>query len=92
MAGVKYPRGEHAWVGYYNAAGDLLFVLTTKEHDRSWFFLYENQGGTLKKLGKAKTPAELEEKYHVAEVMGVTSPEEKKSGRKKKSEGSNAAS
>ena len=69
MAEPKLPKGEHAWIGYYNRAGELLFVLTSRENDRSWFFLYENQDGTLKRLGKAKTPPELEEKYKVREKM-----------------------
>lgn len=69
MSEVKYPKGERAWMGYYNKKGELLFVLTSKEHERSWFFIYENQDGTLKKLGKAKSPPELEEKFHVVEKM-----------------------
>jgi hypothetical protein len=69
MADIKYPKGEHAWMGYYNKEGELLFVLTSKEYDRSKFFLYENRNGVLKKLGSAKTPAELEEKYEVTEKM-----------------------
>lgn len=87
----KYPKGEHAWTGYYNKEGELRFLLTSKENDRSWFFLYENLNGELKKLGKAKTPAELEEKYHVAEAIGVNTGSAGKTGRKKKTEGSNAS-
>ena len=86
---MKCPKGEHAWMGYYNQEGELMFVLTTKEFDRAWFFMYENQNGTLKKLGKAKTPSELEEKYHVPETIGVRKEEDGKKRRKKKSEGSN---
>ena len=76
MHSLKVPKGEHAWTGYYNKEDELLFVLTTKQYDPSWFFLYENQGGELKKLGKAKTPAELEEKYKVTEKMfaGMADP------------------
>ena len=69
MSEIAYPKGERAWTGYYNRKGELLFVLTTKPFDRSWFFLYENRDGTLKKLGKAHSPAELEEKYKVTEKM-----------------------
>jgi hypothetical protein len=66
---IKIPKGEHAWMGYYNKEDELLFLLTSRENDRSWFFLYENRDGELKKLGKAHTPTELEEKYKVTEKM-----------------------
>ena len=69
MPGLKIPKGEHAWMGYYNKEDELLFLLTSRENDRSWFFLYENLDGKLKKLGKAHTPTELEEKYKVTEKM-----------------------
>ena len=69
MPGLKIPKGEHAWMGYYNKEDELLFLLTSRENDRSWFFLYENLDGELKKLGKAHTPTELEEKYKVTEKM-----------------------
>lgn len=69
MPDMKIPKGEHAWMGYYNKEDELLFLLTSKENDRSWFFLYENRDGELKKLGKAHTPTELEEKYKVTEKM-----------------------
>ena len=69
MPGMKIPKGEHAWMGYYNKEDELLFLLTSRENDRSWFFLYENLDGELKKLGKAHTPTELEEKYKVTEKM-----------------------
>ena len=65
----KVPKGEIGWVGYYNRSGKLIFVLTSKEKDRSWYFLYEVNGNTMKKLGKAHTPPELENKYHVLEKM-----------------------
>lgn len=65
----KVPNGEIGWVGYYNRSGKLIFVLTSKEKDRSWYFLYEVDGNTMKKLGKAHTPPELENKYHVLEKM-----------------------
>ena len=48
---IKIPKGEHAWMGYYNKEDELLFLLTSRENDRSWFFLYENRDGELKKLG-----------------------------------------
>lgn len=61
---IKMPRGEIAWVGYYDRVGDLRFVITSKEA-RDWYYLYETKGESLVKLGKAKEPPELVEKYDV---------------------------
>lgn len=66
---LKYPKGERAFTGYYNQAGELLFVLTSKEPAREWYYLYAHENGVLKKLGKAREPPELIEKYHVYEKM-----------------------
>ena len=64
------PKGEVGKVGYYNRNGDLIFVLTAKKKNDGWFFLYEAASdGSLKKLGKAKTPPELERKYKVIDKM-----------------------
>lgn len=74
----KFPKGEVRWVGYYNKSGDLLYIMTSKEKDREFYFLYEAQeDGTFKKLGKSRNPTELEKKFGVAEKMksGGTSDE-----------------
>ena len=60
MADLKYPKNERVWTGYYNKDDELLFIMTSRENDRSWYFLYENRDGEFKKLGKAHSPAELE--------------------------------
>lgn len=66
--GTGIPKGERVWTGYYNRKGELLFVITSKEA-RDWYFLYEREGEGFKKLGKAKSPPELEKKFHVKEKM-----------------------
>ena len=66
----KCPKGEKGWVRYYNRAGEPIFLLTGRENSRDWYYLYEiADGGILKKLGRAHTPSELEEKFHVDERM-----------------------
>lgn len=35
----KYPKGEIRWVGYHNKAGELLYIMTSKEKDREFYFL-----------------------------------------------------
>ena len=64
-----YPKGERVWAGYYDRAGNLLFIVTSKENSRDWYYLYEPAGDKFKKLGKAKSPPELENKYHIRDRM-----------------------
>lgn len=61
----KYPRGERIWVGAYNQAHELKFIITSKETSRDYYFLYELVDGEFCKLGRAKSPKELEEKFDV---------------------------
>lgn len=62
----KLPKGETVWVEYQNRNHDTLFILTSKE-TRDMYFLYELVNGVFKKLGKAKEPPELEQKFKVYE-------------------------
>ena len=68
MSGLVYPKGERVWVGYYNRQGELLFILTSKE-TRDYYFLYAVEDGKFKKLGRAKSPPELEIKFRVNEAI-----------------------
>jgi len=67
---MKYPKGETVWVSYYNSNKELLFIITSKPI-RDFYFLYEVVDGEFKKLGKAKNPTELEEKFKVRDKMSV---------------------
>jgi len=60
----KYPKGERIWVGCYNQAHELKFIITSKEA-RDFCFLYELVDGEFCKLGRSKSPKELEEKFEV---------------------------
>lgn len=68
MAELIYPKGERVWVGYYNRNHELLFIMTSKEA-RDYYFLYEVVDGKFKKLGRAKSPKELEERFEVGKRM-----------------------
>lgn len=68
MDALKYPKGERVFTGYYNTAGELLFILTAKEA-RDYYFLYELKDGAFRKLGRSKSPPELEEKFGVSQKM-----------------------
>ena len=69
MSSLKYPKGERVWVGYYNTKHELLFILTSKESSREYFFLYELIDGAFKKLGRARSPKELESKFDVLSTV-----------------------
>lgn len=64
-----YPKGEHVWVGYYKEKHELMFIVTTKESTRDFYYLYEFVDGKFKKLGKSRSPRELEEKFEVDKKM-----------------------
>lgn len=68
---MKSPKGEHVWEGYYDINGNLKFIITSKEN-RDQYFLYECVDGEFRKLGKAKTPPDLAEKFDIARKIGVT--------------------
>ena len=69
MGEVKYPAGETVWIRYLNKNGETLFILTSKPQ-RDKYNLYELKDGAFAKLGTAKEPPELTEKFHVYERMG----------------------
>lgn len=62
----KYPKGEVVWIGHHNAAGDLMFIVTSKPL-RDYYYLYQLVDGAFKKLGRGKDPGELERKFKVDE-------------------------
>lgn len=66
---MTYPKGETVWVRYVDRNQNTLFILTSKETSRDFYFLYELVGDSFKKLGKARSPTELEEKYQVHERL-----------------------
>ncbi len=59
-----YPKNEKVWVCYYTDNDELRFILTSKQ-SQDVYFLYVVDGDTFKKLGKSKSPLELEEKFNV---------------------------
>ena len=68
MSEPKYPKGERVWVGYYDGHHKLRFILTSKD-SRDFYFLYELVDGNFRKLGKARSPTESEEKFRVYQRM-----------------------
>ena len=66
---IKYPKGETVWVTYINRNHGPVCILTSKS-TRDYYYLYDvEEDGSLKRLGRARTPTELEKKYSVHEKM-----------------------
>lgn len=65
---MKCPNGEIIWTTYYNSRNEIMFVITSKSL-RDFYYLYEIVNGSFKKLGKAKTPLDLEEKFKIFEKL-----------------------
>ena len=55
-------------MGYYDSHHELRFILTSKD-SRDFYSLYELVDGNFRKLGKARSPTELEEKFRVYQRM-----------------------
>lgn len=62
------PKGETVWIEY-TRGGVPVFWITSKPA-RDFYFLYEIlPDGKPKRLGKARSPRELEERFSVEERM-----------------------
>lgn len=60
----KCPKNEIRWTTYNNVNHDIIFIMTSKA-SRDIYYLYEFVDNEFKKVGKGKTPLELEEKFNV---------------------------
>lgn len=60
----KVPKGDTIRISYRDYDGNVRLLLTQKES--GIFYLYEClDSGTVKMLGKSKSPYDLEEKYEI---------------------------
>lgn len=55
----KIGRNEVVWLSGRDVNGNALYTITSNT-DRTWYYIYDKDNN---KLGKAKTPTELEEKH-----------------------------
>ena len=65
MKDINCPKGEMVWVRYCLRDGTTKFLLTSKKQNRDYYYLYEVVEGKLVKLGRARTPPELEKKFDI---------------------------
>lgn len=61
-------KNEIARVGYYDSDGVRRFVISSNE-DKTVYYLYKVDGEEYKKLGKARWPIDLVDKYKVWESL-----------------------
>lgn len=69
---LKTPKGEHAWAGYYDKKGTLLYIITSKNGNRDTYYLYKSEGEKWNKVGKGGDPLELCRKNKVYELIHYT--------------------
>ena len=55
------PKTERIWVKRISSRGDIYYI--TSKDVRDYYFLYKEENGKAIKLGKAKSPLDLERKY-----------------------------
>ena len=63
-------KNEQEMVGIYKKSGEEVGLITANQQETVFFF-YEPYEGGYKKLGKAGSPLELENKFRVRERMGM---------------------
>lgn len=56
---ARISKNEIVWLHGQGEDGNLKYIITSNT-DRSWYYIYDKD---YQKLGKAKTPTELEKKY-----------------------------
>ena len=65
----KIPTGEKSVVIYRNILGEDIFLITRKNGENI-FCLYKICKDSLKKVGRSRSPIDLEERFDVINEMG----------------------
>lgn len=63
-----FSKSEILWTTYADRSGNPVFAVTSNL-SRSVYYLYDMSKSEPVRLGKGKTPKELESKFHVTERM-----------------------
>lgn len=56
------PKTERIWTRRTTKSKDV-YITTSKQNDRTYYFMYKIVDGKAVKLGKSKSPLELDRKY-----------------------------
>lgn len=62
------PAGEMVWVTYSNSKHEQRFIITSKSA-RDYYYLYRVNSDGVEKLGKARAPQDLEDKFQILERL-----------------------
>ena len=67
---VPEPKGERVWMVFTNTEGIPLYFITSKE-SREYYYMYQVLAdGSAKRLGRDRSPLELENKFAPNIVSG----------------------
>jgi len=61
---ILIPKNEQLWTTYRDEAGNVRFFVTSTAL-RDSYIMYQTEEGECKKLGRASSPTELENKYSI---------------------------
>ena len=61
---------EKTWTIYYNRKNEPMFAITSTEI-RDKYFLYQNDGGSWKKIDKASSPVDFEQKHSIRDMINT---------------------
>ncbi len=64
----RLPKNEILWERYYNKDGEMLFVMTSDKLAET-YTLYSYKDGFFVRLGRGRSPTELEQKNSVNEII-----------------------
>lgn len=65
---ILIPKNEQLWTTYRDESGNVRFFVTSTAL-RDSYIMYQTEEGMPKKLGRASTPTELENKYSIWEKL-----------------------
>ena len=57
------PKNEMIWVVYHKSSKEPPVAFITSKESREYYYAYRVVGDAYKKVGRARSPVELEEKY-----------------------------
>ena len=57
---MQIPKNEKVWMSYFNEEQKSRYVITSKEFDRTLYFLYKFENNTYIKISKNKDPTKFE--------------------------------
>lgn len=57
---VKAPKGERIWITHCAMGGEPRYITTSKDNDRTWYFLYEIKDDKVVRISKSRNPNDFD--------------------------------